>query len=128
MQLKFTFRKMEASDSLKAHATERVHRLEKLLEDAGDVEVVLFLERHLHRAEVTLHTGSIVVRGGETSEDMYASIDVAVDKIERQLKRSQEKLKRHHDPSWVHHGSNGEGIAVPEELREDEAEEELAAS
>lgn len=103
MQLNITFRHLEPIDSLKNYAQEKVERANKYLEHAGDAHVVLSLERHLHSADITIHSGPFVLRGREKSEDMYASIDLAMDKIERQLRRYKERLKNHHGKDRVHH-------------------------
>lgn len=103
MQMNITFRQFGASDSLKEYAREKVDRVNRLLDRAGEAHVVLSLERHLHHADITIHSGSWVLRGREKSEDMYASIDLAMDKIERQLRRYKDKLKSHHGREKVHH-------------------------
>jgi putative sigma-54 modulation protein len=125
MQLNITFRHLTASDSLKEYARERVERVNKYLDRAGEAHVVLSLERHLHHADITLHSGIFVLRGKERSEDMYASIDMAMEKIERQLKRYKDKLKTHHGKKFVHHQAqalndlrvrhNVVALATPEE-------------
>ena len=103
MQLNITFRHLEATDALKEYAREKVDRVKKYLDRAGDAHVVLSLERHLHHADITIHSGAFLLRGREKSEDMYASIDLAMDKIERQLRRYKEKLKNHHARDYAHH-------------------------
>jgi putative sigma-54 modulation protein len=103
MQLNITFRQFGSSDALRAYAREKVERVNRLLDRAGEAHVVLSLERHLHHADITIHSGSWVLRGREKSEDMYASIDLAMDKIERQLRRYKDKLKSHHGRERVHH-------------------------
>ncbi|MDC0713387.1 ribosome-associated translation inhibitor RaiA [Stigmatella sp. ncwal1] len=103
MQMNITFRQFGASDSLKEYAREKVDRVNRLLDRAGEAHVVLSLERHLHHADITIHSGAWVLRGREKSEDMYASIDLAMDKIERQLRRYKDKLKTHHGRERVHH-------------------------
>src|SRR5262245_7677508 len=103
MQLNITFRNLASSDSLKEYAQDKVERVHKYLDRAGEAHVVLSLERHLHHADITIHSGAWVLRGREKSEDMYASIDLAMDKIERQLRRYKEKLKTHHGRERVHH-------------------------
>lgn len=103
MQLNITFRHMDSSDFLKTYAKEKVERVNKYLDRAGEAHVVLGVERHLHHADITIHSGRWVLRGKEKSEDMYASIDLAMDKIERQLRRYKEKLKHHHGRDRVHH-------------------------
>ncbi len=103
MQLNITFRHFDSTDSLKNYAQEKVERVNKYLDRAGEAHVVLSLERHLHHADITIHSGNFVLRGREKSEDMYASIDLAMDKIERQLRKYKEKLKNHHGRERVHH-------------------------
>lgn len=103
MQLNITFRQLDPIDSLKNYAREKVERVNKYLDKAGEAHVVLSLERHLHHADISIHSGSFLLRGREKSEDMYASIDLAMDKIEKQLKRYKEKLKHHHGRERVHH-------------------------
>jgi putative sigma-54 modulation protein len=103
MQLNITFRQFGSSDSLKEYAKEKVERVNKYLDRAGEAHVVLSLERHLHHAEITIHSGSWVLRGRDKSEDMYASIDLAMDKIETQLRKYKEKIKNHHGRERIHH-------------------------
>jgi putative sigma-54 modulation protein len=103
MQMNITFRHIDPIDSLKNYAREKVERVNKYLDRATEANVVLSLERHLHHADISIHSGTYILRGREKSEDMYASIDLAMDKIERQLKRYKEKLKGHHGRERVHH-------------------------
>lgn len=111
MHMNITFRHLDPIDSLKNYAQEKVERVNKYLDRATEAHVVLSLERHLHHADITIHSGTYVLRGREKSEDMYASIDLAMDKIERQLKRYKEKLKSHHGKERVHHRADLVGKA-----------------
>ena len=106
MQLNITFRQMDPSDSLKEYIREKVEKANKFLDVPGEAHVVLSLERHLQHADITLHSGRFILRGREKSEDMYASIDLAVDKIEKQLLRYKDRLKHHHGRDRVHHRQN----------------------
>ena len=103
MQLSITFRQMDGSDLIREYARERVERVSKYIDRAGEAHVVLWLERHLHNAEIQIQSGTWTLRGREKSEDLYASIDGAMEKIEKQLKRQKEKLKNHHSHRYVHH-------------------------
>ncbi|WNG44250.1 ribosome-associated translation inhibitor RaiA [Archangium minus] len=130
MQLNITFRQFGSSDSLKEYAKEKVERVNKYLDRAGEAHVVLSLERHLHHAEITIHSGSWVLRGREKSADMYASIDLAMDKIEAQLRKYKEKIKNHHGRERVHHRQElvnnlkvrHKVFELPEEFQEEAAE------
>lgn len=119
MQVNITFRGIDPIDSLKSYAREKVERVNKYLDKAGDAHVVLSLERHLQNADITIHSGSFVLRGREKSEDMYASLDLAMDKIERQLRRYKERLKHHHGRDRVHHR---EGALAALKVRHDVVE------
>ena len=103
MRLNITFRNLDATEALKQYASEKIDRVQRYLDRAGEAHIVLSLERHLHHADISIHAGTFLLRGREKSEDMYASIDLALEKIERQLRRYKEKLKRHHGRERVHH-------------------------
>ena len=102
MQVNITFRNMFATDALRNHVTEKLSKVvDKYLDKVTEAHVTLSLERYLHHADINLHAGHFHVRGKEKSEDMYASIDIACDKIERQLKKYKDRLKNHR-PAHVH--------------------------
>ncbi len=97
MQLAVTFRHMDATNSLKEYAKEKVERITKYFPDPIKAHVVLSCDRgYEHHADVviTLHNG-IVIKGEEATEDMYSSIDLVMAKIERQVRRYKEKLRGH---------------------------------
>lgn len=102
MQVNVTFRHLEPSDSLKAFAREKVEKVQKFLDQAAEANIVLSIEKHLHHVEVLVHSGPYFLRSKEKSDDMYASIGTAVDKIERQIKKYKSRMRtfkpaRHHD-------------------------------
>lgn len=95
MQFSVTFRQMEPSDALKEYAGEKIGRIRKYLPDPIACHVVLSKERHHHRADVNLqlHNG-FTVAAHESSDNMYSSIDLVISKIERQVKRYKDKLRK----------------------------------
>jgi putative sigma-54 modulation protein len=102
MQVNITFRNMFATDALRNHVQDKLGKVvDKYLDKVTETHVTLSLERYLHHADINLHAGHFHVRGKEKSEDMYASIDMAIDKIERQLKKHKDRLKSHR-PAHVH--------------------------
>src|SRR2546427_12911686 len=93
MQVNITFRNMFATDALRNHVQDKLAKaVDKYLDKVTEAHVTLSLERYLHQADVNLHAGHFHVRGKEKSEDMYAWIDSAIDKTERQLKKHKERL------------------------------------
>jgi putative sigma-54 modulation protein len=96
MKCSVTFRHMKPSDPIRAYVEEKVEKLSKLIDKGGEAHVVLSVEKHLHGAHVELLTdGSLRLRGEEKSADMYGSIDEAVEKIIRQVKRYRAKIRDH---------------------------------
>jgi putative sigma-54 modulation protein len=86
MNIPITFRHMDASDAVKTYATEKVARLQRFLRWPMKSQVTLCCQQdRLHTVEVDIHAGHAHFHAHETSEDMYASIDKVIDKIERQI-------------------------------------------
>jgi putative sigma-54 modulation protein len=86
MNISITFRHMEATDAVKAYASEKIARLQRFLRAPMKSQVTLLCQHErLHTVEVDIHSGHAHFHAHETSEDMYASIDKVTDKIERQI-------------------------------------------
>lgn len=99
MKIVFTFRNLEASQGLKNYANQKMGRLQKYSKSPLDVEVVLSAHKRSHCVDVTLSADGKRYSGSERSEDMYASIDLVMDKIQRQVcdakdVRTQKKRRR----------------------------------
>ena len=94
MDITVTFRHTEHSDALEAYAKEKVGRLTKYFESILDAHVILFVEKNRHTAEVTMNVSGITINGQETKEDMYAAIDLVVEKLERQIKKHKDRITR----------------------------------
>ena len=96
MQLSVTFRHMEASEAIKEYASNKLQRIRKYFQDPIRAQVVLGTERHRHQVDVniTLHNG-LAIKGREVTGDMYAAIDLVMDKIERQVRKYKDKITRH---------------------------------
>src|SRR5256885_2761329 len=84
MNISITFRQMDATEAVKGYATDKVAKLQKYLRQPLHGTVTLSCQKTVHMAEVDLHSGSQHYHAHEASEDMYATIDKVVDKVERQ--------------------------------------------
>lgn len=89
MNITITFRQMDASDSVKAYVTEKVGKAQRMLRDPMQAQVTVSTQGRVRAIEVELHAGSHRYHVHEESEDMYASIDKAVDKLERQIRQEK---------------------------------------
>lgn len=100
MKCTVTFRHMKPSDALRGFAEERVAKVAKLIDRSVEAQVTLSVEKHRQVAHVELVAdGSALLRGIDRSEDLYASIDAAVERIARQVKRYRGKIKDHRSSS-----------------------------
>ena len=96
MNASVSFRNMDSSSSLRSYATEKLDRIcDKYVQGKVDASVVLTVEKFWHIANFTLQIKNLTVKGAERSEDMYSSIDIALDKIEKQLRRHKDRLRDH---------------------------------
>ena len=94
MQVSVTLRKIDASDTLRNYAQEKLYRIKKYVDDPIEAHVVLSVEKFRHIAEVTISANGLRIKGQEETGDMYSAIDMVVDKVESQIKRYREKLKK----------------------------------
>lgn len=98
MELLVTFRHLEPNDSLRSYAEEKVSRIEKYISSITEVHVILTHQKRSYVAEVIVHVNRAKITAKEATEDnMYASVDLVMDKIERQVKRYKDKLTSHKD-------------------------------
>lgn len=86
---------LEVSDSLKERVEKKLNKLERYFQDDVEAQVRLSQERGGRNiAEITISVGSVILRAEEVSGDMYQSIDRAVDKLNRQIRRHRTKLEK----------------------------------
>ncbi len=95
MQIATTFRHMESSEALKSYVEEKLERVQKYIDEPVVAQVFLTVEKIRHIAEITITAKGITIKASEETNDMYASVDAVLDKIERQLRRYKEKIKEH---------------------------------
>ena len=94
MQVSVTFRKIDASDTLRNYAREKLYRIKKYVEDPIEAYVVLSVEKFRHIAEVSINADGLRLNGQEETGDMYSAIDMVVDKVESQIKKYRHRLKK----------------------------------
>jgi putative sigma-54 modulation protein len=97
MQLSHTFRNIDSSDALKEYAREKLERINKYFPDPIKAHIVYSQHRgylDVVDVQITLHNG-LVVKSVETTEDFHSSVDLAMAKIERQLRRYKDRIRDH---------------------------------
>ena len=92
MRITITGRNIELTDGLKAAVEEKLQKLEKFFAPDTDVFVTLSVEKERQKIEVTIPIKGHVIRSEQVSSDMYVSIDLVEEVIERQLRKYRTKL------------------------------------
>lgn len=95
MQISVTFKNLDPSDNLRDYVTGKLNRFDKLLDNPAEAHVILSVEKIRHQTEIRLSGDRLKIICREESGDMYSSIDLALDKLEKQLKRQKEKTKNY---------------------------------
>lgn len=118
MQLHVKGRNVAVTDAIHDYAEKKLAKLAPQLADPTKVELELAVERNPsiadnHVAEATIFTKGPVLRARESSTDMKASIDLLVDKLERQVKRYRQK--RRHEREWHADGAAPATLSIPDE-------------
>ncbi len=106
MQVNLTGHHVDVTDALRAYVDEKIARLERHFDHVTNVHVILSVEKLNKKAEATVHISGADVFADSVHEDMYAAIDALVDKLDRQVLKHKEKLKKHRG------NSNRESIEI----------------
>ncbi len=93
MRITFTARHFKPSERLKDHAHKQVEKLKKYYDGILDIDIILDYIKQQQVAELIAKVYGNRLAVVEKSEDMYKSLDLAVDKMERQLKKYKDKLR-----------------------------------
>ena len=94
-------------------------KLEKYIDDVKEAQVALSVEGEGHKVEVTIPLNGVILRGEEASEDMYTSIDLVVEKLEKQIEKYKTRLYR------SNRGAGMKRAWIEEARKESEANESL---
>jgi len=95
MQISVTFKNLDPSDHLKSYVQNKLDKLDKLLDNPAEANVVLSVEKIRHIAEIKITGDRLSINCREKTSDMYSSIDMALDKLEKQIKKNKQKIKNH---------------------------------
>lgn len=82
----------EVTESLKAAVQDKIGKLERYFDSDTEVHVTLAVEKDRQKIEVTIPVKRTIIRAEQESSDMYVSIDMVEEVIERQLKKYKNKL------------------------------------
>ena len=96
MQLSVTGHHIEIPESLRNYVATKLAKLERHFDHMTDIHCVLTVEKLQQKAEATIQVGGGTIHAEQTEPNMYAAIDILVDKLDRQVKKHKETLTDHH--------------------------------
>ncbi len=92
MNLVISGKNIDITEGLRSAVEEKIGKLERYFTDSTEVHVTLSTEKNRQKIEVTVPMKGSIIRAEETSTDMYVSIDLVEEVIERQLRKYKNKL------------------------------------
>lgn len=96
MQINITGHHVEVTVALRDYVNSKMDRVIRHCDNVTDVHCILSVQKLQHKAEATLHVSGAKLHAESIAEDMYAAIDGLTDRLDRQVKKHQEKLTDHH--------------------------------
>ncbi len=94
--MKYTIRgqKLEVTDAIRDYAVSKIDKMEKYFDKPEDVsvKVVFSIRGREQKVEITINSINFDLRSEVSHSDMYAAIDLAVDKLEQQMRKFKSKL------------------------------------
>ena len=96
MQINITGHHVEVTVALRDYVNSKMDRVIRHCDNVTDVHCILSVQKLQQKAEATLHVSGAKIHAESIAEDMYAAIDGLTDRLDRQVKKHQEKLTDHH--------------------------------
>ena len=94
MKIILSGKNLNITDSLRNQVNKKVSKLGRYFSEDVEAQVTMSVEGYRHIIEVTIPFDGVVVRAEESTDDMYASIDKVLDKLERQIRKHRTRLGR----------------------------------
>lgn len=96
MQINMTGHHVDLTPALRQYVSSKFGKLERHFDNVLDVHVILTVEKLRHKAEADLHLSGNHIHADAIDGDMYAAIDLLIDKLDRQIVKHKEKLQDKH--------------------------------
>lgn len=93
MNINIRGKNIEVTNALKEYVGKKLVKLEKYL-DLTEAQVTLTVEKGTHKVEVTMPVNGMIIRGEEETADMYASVDLVVEKLEKQINKYKGRFSK----------------------------------
>ncbi len=95
MKINIVSKQIPVTDAMRSYAEKKMPRIKKYFDVPIDVTITFSVQKNIQTVEVLVHVKGLYLKGIEKSEDIYASLDLAMDKIERQIVRYKDRIHNH---------------------------------
>ncbi len=85
--------KIDVTKAIEDYLKSKLSKVEKYFSESAEAKAIISAKGKDEKVEVTIWSGKYNVRAEETNEDLYAAIDLVIDKLERQLKKYKDKIQ-----------------------------------
>ena len=96
MQMVISGHHVELTEALKEYVQTKLEKVERHFDNISSMKVILSIDKLIQKAEATIQIPGADLFANAESSDMYAAIDLLTDKLDRQILKHKEKIKRHH--------------------------------
>jgi putative sigma-54 modulation protein len=96
MQMVISGHHVELTEALKEYVQTKLEKVERHFDNITSMKVILSIDKLIQKAEATIQIPGADLFANAESSDMYAAIDLLTDKLDRQILKHKEKIKRHH--------------------------------
>jgi putative sigma-54 modulation protein len=114
MNVEFTGRQYEVTSAIRKSVEDGLSKIRKILGDKFDTKVILAIEKHRHKAEITISPRNGPLVGVAQAGDMKSAVNEALEHLEKQAvkyKTRWRSKKRHENKKW--NGSGGAQLSLP---------------
>ncbi|AYD41266.1 ribosome-associated translation inhibitor RaiA [Clostridium fermenticellae] len=94
MEIKVTGKNIEVTEALRNIVVKKISKLDKYFNPDVKANITLSVQKNSQIVEVIIPFNGVILRGEEKNSDMYASIDLVIDKLEGQIRKQKTKLQR----------------------------------
>ncbi len=94
MQIALRGKNVQVTPAMREYVEKKVGKIEKYFDNLASAQVTLGVEKDRRIVEVTIPVNGIILRGEEATGDMYSSIDLVVDKLEKQVEKYRTQIYR----------------------------------
>lgn len=90
--------KIEVTKAIKEHIEEKLAKLDKYFANKDDIKakVIIRVKNDIQTVEVTIPTSKFTIRAEESHTDLYAAVDIIIDKLERMIRKNKTKMTNHY--------------------------------